>query len=289
MRLPVLGSTCSCARIAAHSASASSKWRSNTSVLADVEIPARVFFFGLLKDIAIFQRNRRLRAVAGMVWCLAPMRARTPSGCCRSIALSGRSPATVLSPFHAICGRSFTQPGQLNPEPVIPPAAQVTPELTPEPQPEPQSEPVVSQPVIDETPAEARRAEARLSRDEKKQLQVALKSQGFYNSSIDGSFGRGTRRSMADWQAANLVEPTGVLTTAQRKTLLDQYNAPLTSVGMQRVEDIKAGIALSLPMNEVAFARHESPFAIYDSASDLGAQGSADQPTGRCTHPGRSL
>lgn len=127
-------------------------------------------------------------------------------------------------------------------------------------------------PVADETPSEARRSEARLSSDEKKQLQIALQSQGFYDSAIDGSFGSGTRRSMADWQAANLFEPTGVLTTAQRQKLMDQHNAPLIAVGMSRVEDTAAGIALSLPTKEVTFDRHESPFSIYETSGDLGVK-----------------
>lgn len=124
----------------------------------------------------------------------------------------------------------------------------------------------------DETLAQARRSESTLSRDEKKMLQVALKAEGFYTAAIDGSFGRGTRASMADWQAANGYDPTGVLTTAQRAALLAAYNAPLTSVGMARIEDAKAGIALDIPAGEVEFSRYEPPFAHYDAKGDLGAR-----------------
>jgi len=42
----------------------------------------------------------------------------------------------------------------------------------------------------------------------------------FYNAAIDGSFGRGTRNSMAAWQEANGYEINGILTTAQRAELL---------------------------------------------------------------------
>lgn len=160
----------------------------------------------------------------------------------------------------------FYPVGPVETAPVAPPVAQAAPAA---PTPQPGTQP---QPARDETPAEARRSEARLSAAEKKRLQIALRSQGFYNAAIDGSFGRGTRRSMADWQAANFQDPTGVLTTAQRQMLLDQYNKPLASVGMALIEDTAAGIALSVPANEVRFARHESPFSIYESASDLGAQ-----------------
>ncbi len=165
----------------------------------------------------------------------------------------------------------FYPVGPVQTQPVSPPPEQQA--AVEQPSAEQPAAPSVSQPPrADETPAEARRSENRLSRDEKKQLQIALKAQGFYTSTIDGSFGRGTRASMADWQAANLFEPTGVLTTGQRQKLLDQYNAPLISVGMQRIEDTAAGIALSLPSKEVAFTRHESPFAIYGSTGELGAQ-----------------
>ncbi|MDE4173248.1 trypsin-like peptidase domain-containing protein [Phaeobacter sp. PT47_59] len=139
------------------------------------------------------------------------------------------------------------------------------------------ADPAVSAPqpqvtLPDETPAQARRSEQALSRDEKMELQVALKAAGFYTAAIDGSFGRGTRQSMSDWQVYKGFEPTGVLTTAQRKLLLDDYNAPLISVGMAEVMDTGAGITMQIPAGEVAFARYESPFAQYDSSGDLGVR-----------------
>ncbi|AUQ98045.1 serine protease [Phaeobacter inhibens] len=124
----------------------------------------------------------------------------------------------------------------------------------------------------DETPAEARRSESRLTREERKDLQTALKAAGFYTSTIDGAFGRGTRGSMSDWQSARGYAPTGVLTTAQRQALMDEYNAPLISVGMAPLTDTKAGIALKIPAGEVTFDRYESPFALFKSSGDLGAQ-----------------
>ena len=138
------------------------------------------------------------------------------------------------------------------------------------------AEPVVIVPPTptrpDESPAEARRSEQALSRDERKDLQIALKAAGFYASAIDGAFGRGTRRSMSDWQAAKGFDITGVLTTAQRQVLLDDYNAPLISVGMRRITDQQAGISLEIPAGEVAFNRYEPPFAHYDSTGDLGVR-----------------
>jgi S1-C subfamily serine protease/peptidoglycan hydrolase-like protein with peptidoglycan-binding domain len=124
----------------------------------------------------------------------------------------------------------------------------------------------------DETPAQARRSEGRLTAQERRELQTALKWAGFYSAAIDGAFGRGTRSSMAAWQSANGFEPTGTLTTLQRTALMDQYNAPLTSVGMQLIRETEAGIEIQLPMGVVKFDGYNSPFAQFDSATDLGAQ-----------------
>jgi len=126
--------------------------------------------------------------------------------------------------------------------------------------------------VPDETPAQARQSERALTRDERMDLQIALKAAGFYTAGIDGAFGRGTRASMSDWQAARGYEPTGVLTTGQRQALMDEYNAPLISTGMARHTDARAGIALDLPLGEVAFGRYEPPFAHFEPAGDLGVQ-----------------
>lgn len=122
----------------------------------------------------------------------------------------------------------------------------------------------------DETPEQARRSEAELTRAQREALQIALQWAGFYNAAIDGAFGRGTRSSMAAWQADKGFETTGILTSAQRAQLLDDYNAPLTSVGMAMVRDDEAGIELLLPMGELTFETYEPPFAHYASAGDLG-------------------
>lgn len=124
----------------------------------------------------------------------------------------------------------------------------------------------------DETRAEARQSERGLLPEERKDLQRALQWSGFYSSGIDGAFGPGTRRSMSDWQRANGYEVTGVLTTLQRAALMEEYNAPLTSVGLARRVDMDAGIAMNLPLSAVSFSRYHSPFAHYDSATDDGVR-----------------
>ncbi|MBE1282959.1 MAG: peptidoglycan-binding protein [Rhodobacteraceae bacterium] len=139
------------------------------------------------------------------------------------------------------------------------------------PAPTAQTDVAVPEPA-DETPAQARRSERALTADERKDLQIALQAAGFYTAAIDGSFGRGTRASMSTWQGANGFEQTGILTTAQRKILMDQYNAPLISVGMQLVTDPQAGIRMQMPVGEVAFSHYEPPFAHYKSNGSLGVR-----------------
>ncbi|CUH52535.1 serine protease [Shimia marina] len=130
--------------------------------------------------------------------------------------------------------------------------------------------PPISQP--DETVREARASEARLTRSEKMQLQEWLKWAGYYNASIDGAFGRGTRGSMSAWQADNGFDPTGVLTTLQRATLRGQYYAVLEGLDLQRVTDTQAGIEMVVPLGVVAKSATEYPFVRYEANGDVPAQ-----------------
>ncbi|WP_323785828.1 serine protease [Thalassovita sp.] len=131
-------------------------------------------------------------------------------------------------------------------------------------------EPVSQAP--DETPAQARRSEAALNADERKQLQIMLQWAGFYDSAIDGAFGRGTRRSMGDWQAAYGYDATGILTTRQRAELARQYYAVLEGMNLQMVRDSEAGIEMKLPLGVVKFSKYEPPFAHYDATGDIPAK-----------------
>lgn len=181
----------------------------------------------------------------------------------------GKIPTDSYLAEPGIFGTQFWPVGasQLNPGAVaVPDVAAVTQPLTETPS---QTIIIQSEPA-DETPSEARRSERLLSSDQRKDLQIALKSAGFYDASIDGAFGPGTRNSMAIWQLNNGFDDTGILTTRQRQVLLDQYNAPLISVGMAPVTDAKAGIQMQMPTKEVAFSRYEPPFAHYDTTTDSG-------------------
>jgi Putative peptidoglycan binding domain/Trypsin-like peptidase domain len=117
--------------------------------------------------------------------------------------------------------------------------------------------------VVDETPEEARRSEADLPRADREALQTALKWFNFYEGGIDGAFGRGTRASMGAWQAANGYEPTGILTTLQRSTLVGNWQADIAEFGFEAVTDAEAGIEITLPLSLVSFESYAPPFAQY--------------------------
>jgi peptidoglycan hydrolase-like protein with peptidoglycan-binding domain len=125
---------------------------------------------------------------------------------------------------------------------------------------------------VDETPREARASESLLSRDERAELQVALKWAGVYGGAIDAAFGQGTRGAMARWQEENGFDATGILTTRQRAALLGQYNAVFDGLGLERVADNGAGIAMQIPTSIVEFDRYEPPFAHYNPVGDLDAR-----------------
>ena len=118
-------------------------------------------------------------------------------------------------------------------------------------------------PVIEETEREALASEALLTRSQKEQLQEALQWAGFYTGAIDGAYGRGTRSAMSAWQTAQGKPATGVLTTRERASLLDAYNAVLTDTGLALVSDPEAGIEVIMPTDAVAHSDTTPPFVVY--------------------------
>ncbi len=134
------------------------------------------------------------------------------------------------------------------------------------------AEPLPTPEPGEETRAEARASERLLTREDRALLQTALQWAGFYGSAIDASFGPGTRRAMADWQAANGFEATGILTTLQRRDLVEGYQAVLRELGISPLIDQRAGIAVNLPKELVKLDRYESPFAHYGPATDDGVR-----------------
>lgn len=140
------------------------------------------------------------------------------------------------------------------------PTAELAPVAEVEPVPEP----------VEETPAEARRSEGLLSETERQDLQRALQWEGFYDSAIDGAFGPGTRKSMADWQTSRGYEPTGILTTAQRKVLVDTWQTEIAAFGFETVTETDAGIEITLPLGLVSFDHYEPPFVHFAEKNGSG-------------------
>jgi S1-C subfamily serine protease len=106
--------------------------------------------------------------------------------------------------------------------------------------------------------------------DERKLLQTALQWFGFYAGGIDGAYGPGTRNSMAAWQEANAVEPTGVLTSRQRASLLNAYRDEVASFGFAALTDAEAGIEVTLPLALVEFDHYEPPFVHFRAKDGSG-------------------
>ncbi len=133
--------------------------------------------------------------------------------------------------------------------------------------PEPVAEPAID---LDETPAEAKRSEAALSRDDRIALQSGLAWYGFYASALDGAIGPGTRKSMAAWQEANGLEATGILTSRQRATLVANAAADKAEFGFETVTEAESGIEITLPLALVAFDHYEPPFVHFAEKNGSG-------------------
>lgn len=120
--------------------------------------------------------------------------------------------------------------------------------------------PAVPRAPAAETLADARAAEARLTPDERQDIQRALQWAGFYTSAIDGAFGPGTRGSITAWQSARGHEPTGFLTTAQRQDLIGERARVETALGIETVTEPEAGIEIALPLRHLSFDGYAPPF-----------------------------
>ena len=117
------------------------------------------------------------------------------------------------------------------------------------------------QPIVAaDDPPKARDSEALLSKNEREELQRGLIWFGFYNGTVDGAFGSGTRASIAAWQEANRYEKTGILTAEQRQVLIAAYRAEELGFDFQKVTESEAGIEASLPLAIVTFDHYEPPF-----------------------------
>jgi len=159
----------------------------------------------------------------------------------------------------------------------VPPVAQAAPEPEPAPEITMEAEPevvVTPDPVIEDLPeetvAEARANDSRLTRDQRAEIQIALQWFGHYTQAIDAAFGPGTRNAIGEWQAQQGADATGFLTTRQLATLLRSYDAALARFDFSPLRDDRAGIELTYPRGLVAFDRYEAPFVHFDAVGDSG-------------------
>ncbi len=124
----------------------------------------------------------------------------------------------------------------------------------------------------EETEAQSRASEAALSPSEKMDVQAALKAAGFYAGAVDGAIGPGTRDSMAAWQEANGHFPSGILTGAQRDTLLAETRRNATELDLRTVTENEAGIEIALPLALVRFDDYKPPFVHYAEKDGSGVR-----------------
>lgn len=115
-------------------------------------------------------------------------------------------------------------------------------------------------PIREESQSEAMLSESALSREDKIMLQAALQWYGLYDGALDGSFGRGTRASMAAWQKEMGFAGTGVLTTAQRAQLGDKFKLDEAAFGFADYRDDEAGVEFMLAATMLEFDHYEPPF-----------------------------
>ena len=187
----------------------------------------------------------------------------------QNLRAEGIIPRTSFTTSGATYGARFYPPASAAQQGTANPTVQNTaPETMPPPAP---AEETAPEPLISaaEQLAQAKASEQAMTEAEKKYLQQALAWAGFYNSAIDGLYGRGTRAAMKGWQSVNGYDATGVLTTAQRAEIIADYRFLLARLGFEEVVDAQAGIALRLPSALLAPASYDPPFATY-AAKDTG-------------------
>ncbi len=127
-------------------------------------------------------------------------------------------------------------------------------------------------PVPDLNLAATRRMERSLPRARKKAIQTWLTWTGDYDSTIDGAFGRGTRRAIRAFQKREGFQATGYLTRQQMTLLERRYKDITAGLGVREMRNLDAGIAMPYPSALVTFDRFEPPFVHYRPLNDSGVR-----------------
>ncbi|SOC04921.1 trypsin-like peptidase domain-containing protein [Rhodobacter maris] len=181
-------------------------------------------------------------------------------------------PKTFRNQFWPVGANLAAPQVPMTPSPETP--AETTAETaTPAPLPQSPAPEALSAPAEPvETLAESRQFEAALSLEGRMEIQSALQWLGLYAGGIDGAFGAGTRGSISAWQDTQGVEPTGVLSSAQQAHLLETVAQDRASLGITPVDEVRAGIAIDLPLGLVEFDHYDPPFVHYRAKGASGVQ-----------------
>lgn len=108
------------------------------------------------------------------------------------------------------------------------------------------------------------------SQEDKKAIQEALGWFGYYSGMVDGAFGAATRQSIAQWQAAQGYDATGLLTNQQSEALRSAHLDEVKTYGFAPQNDAEAGITAILPLNLVEFDSYQPPFVHYREKNGSG-------------------
>ena len=116
---------------------------------------------------------------------------------------------------------------------------------------------------------QARAAESALAPQVRQKLQRALTWAGFFDGENDGNFADDTRLAMQNWQEAQDLPVTGILSEDQRATLIAAYDAPLDGMNLRLVRDAASGIQMLIPTDVVAFTEYQPPFVRFEASGDI--------------------
>lgn len=225
--------------------------------LASAEESARAYS-AVLGEIAGFRLGNRWYIVT-----VGPFSPAEAAGEMASLKAAGQIPRDAFITDGRDHGAQFWPVGAAVIAAPITTEDAATGDAEPLAQPAPPAAPAPASAAAEETLDQAQSSEAALSRDEKAELQASLQWYGFYDGALDGSIGSGTRTSMAAWQTAMGYEPTGVLTSRQRSTLVANRRADDAEFGFTLTTEGEAGIEFALPTAMLAFDHYEPPFVHY--------------------------
>lgn len=125
-------------------------------------------------------------------------------------------------------------------------------------------------PIEADTGTELTEAAIGLTRDDRIDLQLRLEALGYELGAIDGVFGRGTRKAIGQWQAANGLPGTTFLTGGQRNQLAEETEPLIDAMrARHEAEKAKANAARAAePSKAVKRAEPSKPVKRVDRANE---------------------